>query len=61
MLNQLQDRTIPKATRIVERCIMDKPKPNTKPADPKVWDKPRRVLIITFPTYKNPKPKPLVQ
>ena len=24
--------------------------------DKKVWEKPRKVLIITFPTYKRPKP-----
>jgi hypothetical protein len=35
-------------------------KPTTlKPADkePKVWDKPRRFVIATFPTYKKPAKK----
>jgi hypothetical protein len=35
---------------------MEKQKPTAQPTDKKVWDKPRKVLIITFPTYKKPKP-----
>ncbi len=35
---------------------MEKQEPNPKAADKKVWEKPRKILIITFPTYKRPKP-----
>lgn len=33
---------------------MDNEKSNTKPTDPKVWDKPRRFIIATVPIYKKP-------
>ena len=32
---------------------MDNEKSNTKPTDPKVWDKPRRFIIATVPIYKK--------
>ncbi|MGA7622897.1 MAG: hypothetical protein WCA91_04900 [Candidatus Acidiferrales bacterium] len=33
---------------------MDDKKSNAKPADPRVWDKPRRSIIATVPIYKKP-------
>ena len=30
-------------------------KENTKPTDKKVWDKPRKIVIVTFPTYTKPR------
>jgi hypothetical protein len=27
---------------------------NTKPTGKKVWDKPRKIVIVTFPTYRRP-------
>ena len=35
---------------------VEEQKPNPKPTDKKVREKPRKVLIITFPTFKTPKP-----
>jgi hypothetical protein len=31
-----------------------KPIEPTKPTDKKVWDKPRKFMIFTFPKYKKP-------
>ena len=34
--------------------IMEKVKVTTKPSDKKVWDRPRKIIIAMFPTYKKP-------
>ena len=33
---------------------MENPKENAKPTGKKVWDKPRKIVIVTFPTYTKP-------
>jgi hypothetical protein len=33
---------------------MKKPQKAMKPTDKKIWEKPRKFMIFTLPTYKKP-------